>query len=231
MARIVKEAEVRREELLDLALRLFLDAGYERTSVERVTTEAGLAKGTFYHYFASKQDLLEQLVERFTDGLFEEIETALAEVEGGSAIDRFRALTAASTRAKLGRKDVTLALSRSLFSDGNQALRSHLVDGWIERTRPFIGDIIEQGCAEGVFDVPDPQAMTEVWLSIWYDHGMNIAELFFAAQDDPSRVDELVSAMNTLVLAEERILGAAPGTLGIEVEDAVHGVLIDPAEG
>ena len=224
MARVVKEADVRREELLDTALALFLEHGYERTSVEQITNAVGVAKGTFYHYFATKQDLLEQLVERFSDQLFCEIEAALAETDG-TAIERFQTLVAASSRAKLGRRDQPLTLTRSLYTEENRALQARLREGWTTRTRPLILAIVEQGKAEGVFDVPDAAAMTEVWLSLWYDFGMQVAELFFRAQDDSSRVDELIDAMDALTMAQERILGAAPGSLDMHAGDALREIL------
>jgi hypothetical protein len=126
---------------------------------------------------------------------------------------------------KLGRKAETLMLTRSLYREDNRLLKEHLREGWVERTRPIIGAIIEQGNAEGVFHVPDAAAMTEVWMSLWYDYGMEVAQIFFEVQDDPSRVEELVSAMNALVLAEERILGAKPGTLAIDIEPALQAIL------
>jgi AcrR family transcriptional regulator len=224
VARIVKDAEVRRDELLDTALALFLENGYERTSVEQITNAVGVAKGTFYHYFATKTDLLAQLVARYANELFTEIEDALSQAEG-NALDRFNLLIATSSSAKLGRKAETLMLTRSLYDDDNRILREHLREGWVERVRPIIGAIIEQGNAEGVFDVPDTEAMTEVWMALWFDYGMQIGELFFAVQDDPSRADELVRAMNALVVAEERILGAKPGSLGGEIEPALRAIL------
>ena len=224
MPRIVKDADERRDELLNTALALFLEHGYEHTSVEHITNTVGVAKGTFYHYFETKQDLLEQLVDRFTDDLFEQIETALAETNG-SATERFRALLAASTTVKLGRKDETLAITRSLYSGENRALLDRLREGWIVRTRPFITDIIGQGCREGTFEVPDVPAMTEIWLSLWYDYGIRLGELFFRVQEDASLTGELVNAMNTLMLVQERMLGAKPGTLGMDVEPAVRGIL------
>ena len=224
MARIVKDAGERRAELLDTALSLFLEHGYERTSVEQITTAVGVAKGTFYHYFATKQDLLEQLVSRFTDDLFVETENALAVLEG-SALDRLRGLFVASSQVKLGRKDETLMLTRPLFTPENEMLLRHLMDGWIERTRPLIRGIIEQGCAEGTFDVPDPKSMTEIWLSLWYDYGIRVSRLFFSAQDDPRRIDEVVAAVEALQTAEERILGLDPGSLDMNMEAAVRAVL------
>jgi AcrR family transcriptional regulator len=223
MARIVKDADVRRDELLSTALTLFLERGYEHTSVEHITTAVGVAKGTFYHYFSAKQDLLEQLVTRFSDDVFAEGERAFAATPG-SAIERLRGLMLASSSAKLGRKEETLVLTRPLFEPGNEALLRHLIEGWIDRTRPLIRSIIDQGCSEGTFDVPDAAAMTEVWLSLWYDHGIRLSRLYFAAQDDPARVGEVVAAVSTLECAQERVLGLAPGSLGMHMDETVRAV-------
>jgi AcrR family transcriptional regulator len=223
MARIVKDADVRREELLDTALSLFLKHGYERTSVAHITAAVGVAKGTFYHYFATKQDVLEHLVERFADDLFAAAEAAVAE-QDGPAIERLRALMIASSQAKLRRRDETLMLTRPLFTPDNQPLLSRFVDGWIGRTRPLIRGIIEQGVAEGDFDVADPAATTEVWLSLRYDYGIRVSRQFFAAQDDPSQVDALLAAVAALQVAEERILGLRPGALNMNAESALRAV-------
>jgi AcrR family transcriptional regulator len=223
MARIVKDADVRREELLDTALSLFLENGYERTSVEQITATVGVAKGTFYHYFATKQDVLEHLVERFTDDLFAAAEVALA-AQDGPAIGRLRALMIASSQTKLRRRDETLMPTRPLFTPENQPLLRRLIDGWIDRTRPLIQGIIEQGCAEGTFDVADPVAMTEVWLSLWYDYGIRVSRQFFAAQDDPSQVDALLAGVAALEVAEERILGLEPGALDMNIEPTLRAV-------
>jgi AcrR family transcriptional regulator len=224
MARIVKDADVRREELLDTALSLFLENGYECTSVEQITSAVGVAKGTFYHYFTAKQDVLERLVERFTDDLFEAAEVALAKQEG-TAIERLRTLKLASSQAKLRHKDETLMLTQPLFTPENQPLLRRLIDGWIDRTRPLIQGIIEQGVAEGVFDVADPAATTEVWLSLWYDCGVRVSRQFFVAQDDPSQVDALLAAVAALQVAEERILGLRPGALNMNAGPTLRAVL------
>ena len=62
--RVVKAAAVRRLELLDIAQRLFLERGYERTTVNDVIDAAGVSKGAFYHHFRAKEDLLEAIAER-----------------------------------------------------------------------------------------------------------------------------------------------------------------------
>jgi AcrR family transcriptional regulator len=62
----VKRPESRRQELLDAALELFLKKGSANVSVEDVTSAAGAAKGTFYRYFSSRDELTSALQDRFT---------------------------------------------------------------------------------------------------------------------------------------------------------------------
>ncbi len=51
MARIVKEADERRNEILDAAETLFTEKGYSKTTIIDILNQVGIAKGTFYYYF------------------------------------------------------------------------------------------------------------------------------------------------------------------------------------
>src|SRR5229473_1920547 len=70
MARTVNPTlhTVRRDAFLDVAQRLVQTKGYEAMSIQDVLGELEASKGAFYHYFDSKQALLEAVVERFADG-------------------------------------------------------------------------------------------------------------------------------------------------------------------
>lgn len=52
------------ERLVEVALRLFAEKGFEGTSVQDVVTAAGLTKGAMYHYFGAKDDLLAEIYAR-----------------------------------------------------------------------------------------------------------------------------------------------------------------------
>jgi len=56
MMRIVKEYDERRNEIIDTAKKLFITKGYNKSSVNDILNEIGIAKGTFYYYFASKEE-------------------------------------------------------------------------------------------------------------------------------------------------------------------------------
>jgi AcrR family transcriptional regulator len=69
--RVTKRPEERREELLDAAARVFSEKSVARTTVSDITEAAGVAKGTFYLYFDSKEHLLGALKERFVDQMLD----------------------------------------------------------------------------------------------------------------------------------------------------------------
>ena len=77
-----KPAEVRRDELMDAAQALFMDKGFAATSVAEIVEGAGVAKGTFYTYFQSKDEVLAALRERFIDGFCDRVSGAVDACQG-----------------------------------------------------------------------------------------------------------------------------------------------------
>jgi AcrR family transcriptional regulator len=232
MARVVKEAEVRREELLELALRLFMELGFERTSVERITTEAGVAKGTFYHYFTSKQDLLEQLSRSWAETLFTYLETQLAAYPG-DALARLRAFSQLASAWKMERKDASVAFGRMLCAEGNLALRHELFSAWFERTLPLVETILADGVAEGRFAIDDARATAGIVISLWYDWGDRVANRLYRPDVDEAAIALAARELAAGYRAQERILGVAPGSLDpkIDVEAALRQVIdVAPSE-
>jgi AcrR family transcriptional regulator len=73
-----KPPEERRDELMNAAQRLFLKQGVPETTIEQITSGADVAKGTFYLYFSSKEDILAALGDRFGQKHLEGIKAAIA---------------------------------------------------------------------------------------------------------------------------------------------------------
>ncbi len=65
--RIIKEYNERRDEIIDTAQGLFYTRGYEKCTVNDILREVNIAKGTFYHYFRSKEEVLDAVVSRYAD--------------------------------------------------------------------------------------------------------------------------------------------------------------------
>ncbi len=89
--RVVKPTEQRRAEILQAAMELFSSKGFNETTMEEVATAAGVAKGTVYLYFQSKEHLLLALKREFMQGLTDAVTGIVAEaieqLEAGKEID------------------------------------------------------------------------------------------------------------------------------------------------
>ncbi len=84
-----KRAIATRNALVEAALKLIGSRGYDNVTVEAITAECGVAKGTFYHYFKSKDDILRELSGSLYDSLGE------AANSGGSVLEQLTALVRA----------------------------------------------------------------------------------------------------------------------------------------
>lgn len=67
MARIVKAPDDRRREILDTAMDLFAEKGFEGASMRDIARRMGTAPGLVYHYFDSKRKLLDEAMERYVE--------------------------------------------------------------------------------------------------------------------------------------------------------------------
>jgi AcrR family transcriptional regulator len=69
MTRRAAQGRATREQLIDVATRLFAERGYEETSIEAVLAAAGVSRGALYHHFAGKDALFEAVLETVENGI------------------------------------------------------------------------------------------------------------------------------------------------------------------
>jgi AcrR family transcriptional regulator len=220
LARRVKEAEVRREELLVVATDLFIDRGYERTSIERITTEAGVAKGTFYLYFESKQDLLAQIVEAYGDELRKQLVVELASEEG-DAVAMLRRFFAFSAQFEASRGEMTLEISRALYRVENLALRVGILESAFTHSLPILTGIMQQGMDQGVFDVSDAAETASILLMLRYGGADRLARRMYEFPEPGAYFEEASKTMRALQTAQERVLGLPDGSLQRQLDPAL----------
>lgn len=216
--RVTKDPEVRRDELLDVALDLCRSHGFAAMNVEQVTRAAGVAKGTFYHYFASKDAMLEELVRRFGDALFDHLSAAANPTEGTGA-DRIRALMDAAGAYKVAQADITYA--SFLYADGNLALRHRLFEAWRERARHVLLPAISDGSTDGSLTVSNVEATTDIILLLWFDAADQLWMRALAATDADAFAEVMLGGATAIYEAQERILGVPAGTFAVSVDPAV----------
>ncbi|WP_282006696.1 TetR/AcrR family transcriptional regulator [Propioniciclava sinopodophylli] len=212
--RVSKRPDVRRDEMMDAALRLCMDVGYERLSIDQVTQAVGVAKGTFYYHFPSRTALLLALVDRWVDELFEGLEAQAPHLEGTGA-ERFRQLMQLSAQWKLARVDSALASIPLLYKPENLELRHRLFDSWTARMRHLFLPLVEMGHDDGSLAVDDPGATVDVVLAMMVDGSARLTDRAFAADTEDEYLQILTTGLPALNTATERVLGAAPDTFAI----------------
>ncbi len=148
------DREARRAELVLAAATLFAKRGVANTAVSDIVKAAGVAQGTFYLYFASKDDALLAVVERIGSTMMDEVTARLG--AGASAIERMHAL--GNALSSLAAQPDALDIITLMHLPENRALHDRLAEDLTPRLIPLVEAIIEQGVAEGVFHVSDVRA-------------------------------------------------------------------------
>jgi AcrR family transcriptional regulator len=215
MVRVSKPPEVRRSELLDVALELCRSHGFEAMSVEQVTRAAGVAKGTFYHHFASKADLKWRLVSRFGESLFDHLTAAIQDASGPASA-RLRQLMDASASYKLQQFDPAWAVF--LYREENYALRHRVFQSWREQARRVLQPVIADGARDGSFAVADVESTTDLVLLLWFDAADQLWERANRAPDGEQFASVMVRGSAAIFLAQARVLGVPDDTYAIEVD-------------
>ena len=200
MPRIHRPAAQRREEILDAAHTLFTTKGFQPTTMEDILGIVGIAKGTLYYHFPSKEPILTALVLR----IVHQVEQQAREIATSSApaADKLAAIMSAMRLV-----DTETKLVDQFHAPGNAEFHLLSITAMIEHLTPVLAEVITQGVSEGTFTTERPRDAIELLLS---------ASGILLDQDimKPSPA-ELARRRESLIWAGETLLGAKPGSLGI----------------
>jgi len=212
MIRIVKEHQIRKNEILDTAQNLFYSRGYDNTSVADVINSVGIAKGTFYHYFKSKADLLDQIVNRQAQMIDQVIDRVLKEPEENALIE-LNNILAAIGEYKAENKEVMLMMARTIYSDENIILLRKLTKMRIKIVSPKLARVITRGISEGLFHTENPEHIAEMILTMSTHLSDEFARMAMEEKLNSENKKEYLKICRAFEEACERILGAPQGTI------------------
>lgn len=183
---------------MDAAVRAFAASGVAGTSVDDIVRAAGVAKGTFYLYFETRDDVVTAVAERLVEGVGHAMDAALV-AAGRTAADRICGI--AGAMATVGSGPSERELLEALHSPGNAAVHDRLAGRIVDRLVPVVTAVIADGIATGEFVAQDPRQAAAFVLGCF----TSLHDLVGEPQDLEGVVDEL----NAFVL---RGLGHHAGT-------------------
>ncbi|MDY6849267.1 MAG: TetR/AcrR family transcriptional regulator [Thermodesulfobacteriota bacterium] len=154
-----RNADLRRANLIDTASKLFMEKGYEATTMDEIAAGAGVAKGTLYHYFASKSELLEVLKDGFEDEVMNRVRSRVERCAADNWCGRLKAWIEGAANAYFDMSK----LHDVIFFGAGMPLRSAMAEAEITR---YLAKLISDGAKAGVWQVDD-----EVWTALIMFYG------------------------------------------------------------
>ena len=209
--RIVKDHDERRNEIIDTAERLFAIKGYEQCSVNDILAEIGIAKGTFYHYFKSKEEVLDAVIDKATDIIAERV-SAVADNPDLSFDDKILQLFLAMKIEN----QMEEGLLEEMHKVENTLMHQKSLVSVIEMLMPLLTHVVKKGNQSGAFHCEYPEQFMQIFLSsalTLLDDGI--------FQVAPEKVPELFIA---LIAALEKMLGVEDGRFRNRAGEYLNGI-------
>jgi AcrR family transcriptional regulator len=210
--RIVKKYDERYAEFLDVAQDLFYRKGYEQTSVQEIIDNIGVAKGAFYHYFASKVALLDALVMRLSTQEAAMLQPLVAD-RSLRAMEKFVRFFEHLNSFEVANREFLLDAIRVLYQDENALLRAKAQAQTTTLLAPLLAQIIQQGIDEGVFALDYPDITAEILIELSQGLSAAFERLIVKDETTPVAVAQVKRKVAAYERSVERVLGAPAKSL------------------
>lgn len=201
--RVVKEATVRKNEILDAAARLFAEKGFDNTSTNDILEMVGIARGTLYHHFKSKEDIMDALIERHMTHILSKAQKIAS--DKSMPVKERMIYTIMALRVEDAEGSDGKEMIHQLHKPQNALMHQKTRKIMMQKIPPILAEILKDGINEGLFDTPFPLECMEIAL-------LYLTAIF---DDDVFEMnkEESVQRVQAFMFHFERILGVETGQL------------------
>lgn len=188
----MRKGEKRKKELLNIAYDMFLTRGYENTHVDEIIEKAQIAKGTYYYYFQSKEQMLEEVIDMMIEN---ETERASQIIRMDIPVPQKIVWIVASMKPTEEEQPV----KNALFQPKNVLMHYKVRQKLICVLTPLLSEVIGEGVKEGIFEcenIPERVKMLLIISDSTFNEGT------FSEKD-----------ISVFIDMTEKLLGAENGTM------------------
>jgi len=214
-----------REKILQMAAILFWEKGYTRVSVEEIIRSVGIAKGTFYHHFPSKDALLDTIVERMTD----EIITKLEETLNNNTMtprEKVDILFSEALQWKLDNIPLMLTILESWLNEANIPFMKKIEELAYKKSLPFYTRLIREGQEAGHFNIGkmQPEDVAKFIITLGLALMNETAEYLLHLKENPEYEEKFITLYKSYQYAYERMLGLPEYSVDYRARDFILAV-------
>ncbi|MED5020129.1 TetR/AcrR family transcriptional regulator [Paenibacillus chibensis] len=198
--RVVKEAEERINEILDAADELFFQKGFDGTSTNDILEKVGIARGTLYHHFKSKEDIMDALIDRYKVRMLDAAQEIAAN-KSIPVVERIIQVVMALNISGGSSAEIMDHIHKPQNALMHQKIQRVIISGMT----PILAGIIGEGIEQGLFNTPFPYECME--MVVIY------ANTVFDDDYIEMTNEELAARMHAFIFNIERMLGVKQGSL------------------
>ena len=188
----MKKGEKRKKQLLKIAYDMFNTRGYENTRVDEIIEKAQIAKGTYYYYFESKEQMLEEVIDMMIDSETEKAEQIIK-------MDIPVPQKIVGIISSMKPTEAEQPIKNALFQPENVLMHHKVRQKLIKVITPILSEVIQEGVNEGIFEcknIPERVKMLLIISDATFNEGT------FSEQD-----------ISVFIDMTEKLLGAEKGTM------------------
>lgn len=197
--RIVKTADERKEEILDVAEQLFAEKGFDNASTNDIINKIGIARGTLYHHFSSKEEILDAIVERMINRSIEGARRIIKD----TSIPLLDRLSGAFLSLNIN-SEAGAEVLEQIHRPQNALLHQKTQERLLGEVVPLIAELIEEGNRSKMFHAKYPLEAAEMIIVYSNTAFDDLADL------SPEKMQEKI---NAFIYHTEKILGAKEKSL------------------
>ena len=166
MSRNPDASEIRRNQILDAATKVFVRLGFQHARMDDIVEESGLSKGTLYWYFKSKEDIINAILRRLFTGELENLESLLQ--AEGPASERLLQLTKYRVIGMKRMSNLVPIIFEFYAVAVHQQWVKQFIGDYFKHFRGLLEDLIQQGIDRGEF-YPVNASETAITLASMYE--------------------------------------------------------------
>lgn len=208
----MKKGELRKEAIMKTAEKLFFEKGYADTSIQDILDSMSISKGGFYHYFDSKNALLEEICRQRSA---QDIERLRAELFSNkfTPVQKLNLLLSALNLFSREEPGYAALVLRVSYVDGDVHFRDQLRAFMLDSLRPMVDEVLREGMADGSFFTRNPGQLGKLILMLGYDVNDEVCRILAAESDNPDCIIRIMDLMDAYRESIETLCGAAFGSV------------------
>ncbi|GIO22727.1 TetR/AcrR family transcriptional regulator [Oceanobacillus sp. J11TS1] len=153
--RDVKLPEIRKAEILDASMKLFMEKGYLQTTTQDIINEVGISRGLLYYHFKNKEEILYILVDRSVNPLIAQMEK-ITEDNTLNPVEKLQQFLQTTIIQEETVTEETITLQETVQLEENRYMMDRFYHKLIEKLLPLLTQIIEEGKKQNLFQVEHP---------------------------------------------------------------------------